>query len=976
MEENSRKRENLRVSGVAGGSMEGEGMLETRKGQLSIGGGGMRRNDGIRSSDHAQAETMETSPTFGSNAGHRSLRQSTILSAIFLSLLPLPAAAYPQSRNKGSRRDRKRSSDPPSVRRRDEGDGLTESARNLRMEAGWEGKRRYHSLGDVNEEWAENGDVDVNLNYKREGVERQIQTSEQTSDPLPTKTLYARAGTSETSTATATSTTFPIPVPVTVLPYKMTMNSDGLWTTVNGGWTLYGRASVNRTHNALANADDGDGDGYDITTTLPIGWGQDSVRGNLYAVPLIVVASVCLASLFIVFVIVVVISRAKVKRKVERRKRREAAREKKERRERRLTARAIETAGGDEPDVTQGIRRPSVVSATTVSTGRRSRGRFGSASSMTDSEDDQDGNATPRQSGSLSTLRQAKLAAAAAAADLTIAQQHGVFVSTGRAGKAKKRFGWTSAVHAGAANSAAAGGVGTARLGDPRRVWGWKKGLRRRGNRATSEGGTQRRGTEADVLTDDGGTGAHSTAVELSQTPTTELPLSATAISPANLLPELAAGTEAQQNAETTAIGGNSVPLASRAGSVETARDQVQGPSVSAFPPAYYQAPSAPSNAPSVLNGRVTNVGPSARAMEKRAMPTGREDGDYFPAPTTEEQEQAVDIAYNRNLGLAPFRNGDTSLGGSTVPPLVGHSNGMQVVPAGSSGHVATDDKQVLERLRMAGSAPLPGDSAGAEVDAPVTHRNSQHSLGSPSTATQDLTENHINAALQASAPELLVDEDGFERLDDGLLPPDDSMLAEHSQMNGTAMTSRSGTSAFPLPPAPIAQHSLAYAQPSAPLGMHPSSPLSALGLAGVPSAPSAPFEIPEDEEEYGRPGGSSGMAVPSAPLLFNDGETDDANMLGPSEMPSDTTNGTVTPMRPSAPPRRFTVPHRTLGVDLPADLAATATTTAAMAPPITAPPAFSNPESSSPVSLQGNDGNGSSAGSMAHVRFLPRYEP
>jgi hypothetical protein len=741
---------------------------------------------------------------------------------------------------------------------------------------------------------------------------------------------------------------------------------------------------IQPTHNALANANDGDVEDYSITKTLPVGWGQDSVRGNLYAVPLIVVASVCMASLFIVFIIVVVISRAKIKRKVERRKRREAAREKKERRERRLAARAIVTAGGAEQDETRGERRPSIASATTISTGRRSRNRFGSASSVTDSEDDHDGHAMPRESGSSSTLRQAKLAAAAAATESIIAQQHqNVAASIGRAGKAKKRFGWTSAVHAGAANTAAAGGAGTARLGDPRRVWGWKKGLRRRGNRAASEGVGESHETAADVPTNngeaDGITVAHTTAVELSQTLTSELPLSATAISPVNDEAEVTVA-ETWQHRGSTVDEENSGPVTSP---LSTARDQVPGPSASAFPPAYYQAPAAPSSAPSSPNGRVTDVAPSARAMEKRAMPAGPEYDDYFPAPTTEEQEQAVDIAYNRNLGLAQF-SGDTSVDGLGTLHA-GQSSGRQEVPAGVGGHVATDDKQVLERLRMAGSAPLPGDNGN---NASVTHSD----LQPPTTSTAESNEHHHVVPLQASAPELPVDEDGFERLDNDLLPPDEPMLAGHSNTNGTAITSRSGTtSAFPLPPAPIAQHSLVYTQPSAPLGMHSSSPLSPLPMAGIPSAPSAPFEIPEDEEESTRPSGSSsGTAVPSAPPLFEDEDTDDALMAVPLESDSGGVQPNassdvaqvIPPARPSAPPRRFTVPHRTLGIDLPADLAGTTTTTAssaiAMASPTTAPPpAFSLPESSSPGSLQENGGNGSAAtGSVAHVRFLPRYEP
>ncbi|KAJ9102022.1 hypothetical protein QFC19_004948 [Naganishia cerealis] len=973
--------------------------------------------------DVVQEETMASPSTTYRIPGPHGVSRSTILSAMLLSLLPLPATAYPQPRNKGSRRDRKRSGDFTSARGGKEHE-LGEGVRNARIYDEGRGRREYHPLRYGEDKWDEDGIENGDMEYVVERSDRQVQTSEQTSDPLPTMTLHRRVDVTTAPSPTATSTAFPIPVPVTALPYKLTQESDGIWTTVDGGWTLYGRASIQPTHQALADTDNSANKTYDITAALPTGWGRDSVRGNLYAVPLIVVASVCLALLFIVFIIVVVISRAKVKRKAQRRKRREASREKKERRERRLAARAAAattaTSGG-EPNVPDGERRPSsLVSGTTNSTGRRSRRPFDSASSMTDSEDEQDESPTPRESASSSTLRKAKQAAAAAAVDSTLAQQtHAVARPTTRAGKAKKRFGWTSAVHAGAANAAVSGGshgVSTARLGDPKRIWGWKKGLRRRGKGGALDGEPQSRAVTTDLAADVGGLNeveeAETTAVELARSPTGESRSSAPAGSPVNVGVESNVGISARQPAEST-INGETVERAPSSAVAEPIGDQPSQPSlVSAFPPAYYQAssPSAQGTGPAPLgpsaaatesssNGRMTDVGgPSARVLEKRAMLAEPEYVDYFPAPTTEEQEQAVDIAYNRNVGLAQFSSGgDTSSGGagSTLPPLAGQSGGMQVVPAGSGGHVATDDKQLLERLRLAGSAPPPLVN-GAEFGAAV-----QHSPGGPTDAHRYVasasTANHLNpngqqqmVALHASAPELPVDEDGFERLDDDLPPPDETVVGHSSSING-----------LPLPPAPIAQYSLAYAQPSAPLGMHSFPPTTtmmassapSLSAPAVPTAPSAPFEMPEEEGDA-TTRTTADVAVPSAPPLLEDIDDEDAD--GDSDMviplePSAATlapegdessvlvNQVVTPAaaavavaRSATLPRRFTIPHRTLGIDLPSELAATATITAA---PPAAPPAFSHPEQP-PVSGQGNDGNGSAGNSVVHVRYLPRYEP
>lgn len=158
--------------------MDGDEMPEMFRRTLWTDEGEMTRRNDLRSMDgYVEEETANASPTAGNAASHRPSRQSTIVSAIFLALLPLPASAYPQSRNKGSRRDRKRSGDFTAIGRRGEGGGLADSARNLRVEAEWDSKPPYQTLGVGNEE-ERSGVMDRDMHYRGVAEERIIQTSE------------------------------------------------------------------------------------------------------------------------------------------------------------------------------------------------------------------------------------------------------------------------------------------------------------------------------------------------------------------------------------------------------------------------------------------------------------------------------------------------------------------------------------------------------------------------------------------------------------------------------------------------------------------------------------------------------------------------------------------------------------------------------------------------------------------------------
>jgi hypothetical protein len=163
--------------------------------------------------------------------------------------------------------------------------------------------------------------------------------------PLPTPIPDRRRDGIPTAPATSTPTPTTdvhfhrMTVPNTVLPYLLTTGRDG--TLGTAGWELYGRVGVDPsslgedsitvtitsslmdpsipevetsapsasssaipvvTQVAAAAGDDVDTT-FLITDALPRGWGLESDRGDLYAVPLITVASVCLAAVIFSFIV-------------------------------------------------------------------------------------------------------------------------------------------------------------------------------------------------------------------------------------------------------------------------------------------------------------------------------------------------------------------------------------------------------------------------------------------------------------------------------------------------------------------------------------------------------------------------------------------------------------------------------------------------------------------------------------------------
>ncbi|WVQ73844.1 hypothetical protein IAR50_003425 [Cryptococcus sp. DSM 104548] len=254
------------------------------------------------------------------------------------------------------------------------------------------------------------------------------------------------------------------------------------------------------------------------------------------------------------------------------------------------------------------------------------------------------------------------------------------------------------------------------------------------------------------------------------------------------------------------------------------------------FPPAYRPAsvrsnPAASASAgPSQPSSTQAPEEPRPAHVEKTQAP------GYYPAPATEDAERALAVA-SRSDGKARVVEVDEE-----VPEVSGEDR-----EDSSRAHVATDDKRVLERLRLGASEP---------------------------PASQETEERG------PSAPEVVLDEQGFEI--PALHDEDDDLYEQPSQ---------------PLPetilPAPpllsrrLAQfHNLDGLGPSAPSAPRtepsreiPSAP-PALEVEIESSAPSAP---PMDEDEL-----PEIHSVPSAPPLIE--EDDGGHDLSPESSNSDST--------------------------------------------------------------------------------------
>lgn len=341
------------------------------------------------------------------------------------------------------------------------------------------------------------------------------------------------------------------------------------------------------------------------------------------------------------------------------------------------------------------------------------------------------------------------------------------------------------------------------------------------------------------------------------------------------------------------------------------------------FPPAYYRAAGAPGTVTPAATGSQDAIddlpqhgetlgstsvegGPaiiSARAAEKRPA-------NYYPAPTTADQEDAVAVAFGH--GGAGRSVGTNDVPASRPPDI--RAPHLTLGDTAVIGHLATDDKGVLEQLRNAGSMPTPTG------EAPIAD--------SPSV------EPHHGR--DATAPAVDIDDEGFERLDMDYRPEASPMETDGQE----------GSITLPIPPRPVVQSSYMAApeMPSAP-SFGEDSGDSAPGQASAPfiedvtagtgpSAPLAEDNLVQVEEDSGHQE-SSDHPGPSAPPAAST-ERDHEGVSSTS----------VAPAQPT-PAARASHARRSLGLDLPVEDSGAA------------PPLVDEHTSAAPT-----------------TRFLPRYEP
>lgn len=257
------------------------------------------------------------------------------------------------------------------------------------------------------------------------------------------------------------------------------------------------------------------------------------------------------------------------------------------------------------------------------------------------------------------------------------------------------------------------------------------------------------------------------------------------------------------------------------------------------FPPAYRPAsvrsfsnrPSTSNRAGSSRAGVVHTTHDHSQVVlsgpEKTQAP------GYYPAPATEDGEVALAIA-SRSDGKARMID----------PPDV------ETCPVAErdqqTRHIATDDKRVLEQMRLGASAP-PNSSRTEETDDQAT------SLTGP------------------SAPTVEIDQDGFE------LPLHETEVVPDSALGSVEASTISHVSdAFPPPPSKPKNVVDAKPVPSTVLEPQfderhilPSAP----PLNQEINAPSAPPLMEEDDDDLGSKGG----VVASAPPLSLDDTAQDS---------------------------------------------------------------------------------------------------
>lgn len=673
-----------------------------------------------------------------------------------------------------------------------------------------------------------------------------------------------------TTTSSHGTTTFqPIIVSETSLPYILTQDSDGSWGRSSDGWLIYGRASSDSVfagssyvfnNGTDGGTEDGSGDlvtmsgtaataagssltatsppstQFHVTDALPYGWGQTSDRGDLYAVPLIVVASVVLSGVFTGFVVLIIIARAKAKRKAHRKKRRAERRAHKETMAA-LTSTMNAAAVNSSTDTVGGVPLSASNLRRMGSTDRNSiRSTRTTESSIIRNRKEDEAEAEDLGRANLGNLGQ------------LFRELH-----------ASRRYSTTGGVFTAeqivnggfetdAANTRPAVRASTSGRTARRRVEGWRQSLRRRQRTGNQGGGTTGGDQGQEEGVDDGADLLGSPRSVTESIRPGQIPVSAVDRGLDEHLAVEGAGTQASNVDQSSAlppppISTLSPPAYNRPTSIR--RPDSPDTDTNSINRDYYD-PHLPSFSHGENSTSATAAAAAAAAMSARQME--KSPATFYPAPTTTDMEEAQAVAYGSAPHAGLYRPGSSAnegdeTGPSTPAPAF-HSRDPnpdeQSTPIG--GHLATDDKEVLERLRMASSLP---------------------------------TESSEALTLHASAPDLDVDEDGFERMDlGGEIPPEASEDHEHSEhsdvLHDGVRTPRS-SSVLPLPPKPVVyQTSVPSAPPTPSLPDHlhllASSPLDMPAVGAAPTAASAPMA----------PSSSLHLTVPSAPALEDEDGDDD----------------------------------------------------------------------------------------------------
>lgn len=296
---------------------------------------------------------------------------------------------------------------------------------------------------------------------------------------------------------------------------------------------------------------------------------------------------------------------------------------------------------------------------------------------------------------------------------------------------------------------------------------------------------------------------------------------------------EDSAGSATDPPSEGSGSGSGSDSRLDSSVTASTASEAVHPPTTGTtayFPPAYRPAsvrslritPSTGSSSHSSL----THDAPPPTATEKTSAP------GYYPAPTTVDTEEAIAVV-SRSQGKSRA--------------IVDEEEEAR---AERMRHVATDDKRVLEQLRLGASAPSAPSPSGMYAD---------EGDAGPSAPHFDVDEQGFERlALEEAGPSAPPEPIATASVPSGVLPAPPPRVQLRSMRSGTVSEVTPLDEATILPSAPpVIGTDYAHAADS------------------VPSAPSAPPML--DDEEADSEGHSSATA-PSAPPLAPEEEDEESS--------------------------------------------------------------------------------------------------